>query len=132
VGHRERLVETIQRTSQWRHNLADDYDEEGQKLSRMQNRRSALALARLANFVRDLPEDDPDLGRCKKSEIARDGRSYILGEEAARLLGRFWINRAAAKDGGAPTEAQMRNLLRRMDGAEQRHRAAGGNRSFSL
>jgi len=117
--HRLLLAETIRRVSRWRLSVSDEYSEEGNKDAQRQNYRAALALRRLANFVEALPEDDRDLNNLRSCPLTRDGRAYHLTEKGSRILSRFWINIGAATGVPAPSEAQMRNVLRRVDGAER-------------
>ena len=74
-----------------------------------------------AKFVEGLPDDDRDLRWLRRVDVER-GR-LTLCEESLDLLNRFGMDRGAWNQ-GVPGEPQIRNLLRRMDGAESRERAA--------
>ena len=118
-SHQPRLVNTIRNTAKWRrsksYEFAADADEQ------RKNRRSMVALQTLANFVEALPDADPDLACLRHSAPA--GEQYRLCPEALRLLSRFGLN-YGMWHADSPTEAQMRNILRRIEGAEARLRAS--------
>lgn len=118
--NQERAVETIRRTARWRRAKADEHPE-----SQRQNRRGATALRILANFVEELDADDRDLSNFRHIPVSDDGDAYRLSEEAATILARFGLNLGAWEGKARPSEAQLRNVLRRVTGAEstERHRA---------
>ena len=85
-------------------------------------RRPAAALRTLANFVDELPDDDADINLyALRRTDERDGR-LGLTDDAAVLLSRFGLHRGAWQ-ASKPSESQMRNVLRRLDGIEARERA---------
>lgn len=86
--------------------------------------RAATALRVLANFVETLPDDDLRLRCMGASRIHRDGETYHLSREAPEILSRFGIGRDAWQSGGTLSEAQMTNILNRVEGAEARARHA--------
>lgn len=93
------------------------------KWARERSNRAFFALKMLRTFVLfSLPEDDPDLGTFRCS--APQGDRYRICPEALDLLSRFCMARGNLQEsGGKPTEAQMRNVLRRAEGREQAARA---------
>lgn len=80
-----------------------------------------VAIQIAAKFVESLPDNDRDLGWLRYVRV--EGERVILSEESLDLLSRFGIGRGAWND-GPPDERQIRNLLRRISGAESRERAA--------
>jgi hypothetical protein len=116
--HQARVVETIRRTARWRRAKADEYPEYHQE-----NVRGASALRTLANFVERMPPDDMHLRALRYSERRRDGEAYRLCPEAFDVLSRFGLSRGAWHS-ARPTERQMRNVLRRVEGQQQKERHA--------
>lgn len=85
--------------------------------------RAGQALRTLANFVEVLPDDDPDLFlHALQRTDAHDGRLSIT-TDSFMLLSRFGMDRGAWQ-ATKPTESQMRNVLRRIDGIEAQERHA--------
>jgi hypothetical protein len=86
-------------------------------------RTAFFALKVLRTFVLfSLPEDDSDL--CTFRYSAPQGDRYRICPEAWDLLSRFCMARGNLQESsGKPTEAQMRNVLRRAEGREQQARA---------
>jgi hypothetical protein len=123
---RRLLVETIRASARWRRGKADEFrDDEG---ARRQSLRADVALRALASFVEKLPDSDPDLNLSALSRTdEREGR-LVLTTDASVLLSRFGLD-ARAWRSGAPTESQMRNMLRRIDGIEARERSARKRRA---
>jgi hypothetical protein len=123
-GHRERLAATIQAVAEWRrekaHEAQDAYQD---KWARERSNRAFFALKMLRTFVLfSLLEDDPDLSTFRYS--APQGDRYRICPEAWDLLSRFCMARGNLQEsGGKPTEAQLRNVLRRAEGREQEARA---------
>lgn len=118
---RRLLAETIRSTARWRRRKADEFGEDPE--ARRANTRAASALRTLANFVDGLPDDDPDIGLyalCRTRE--RSGGGLDLAEEAYMHLSRFGLRRGSWQ-GASPSESQMRNVLRRLDGIEAHERA---------
>lgn len=123
---RHLLVATIRSTAQWRRRKADEFRDDEDALRH--NSRAALALSTLANFVNKLPDSDPELKLNALTRIdVHEGR-LVLSPDAVVLLSRFGLGYGAWKN-GAPSEAQMRNVLRRLDGIEARERAARKQRA---
>jgi hypothetical protein len=118
--HRQHLAETLRAIAQWRWEQAEKYPDDPDAVRA--SRRAGYALKRLANFVLELPVDDRDLRALRRQPVRSDGRLQ-LGREAFKLLSRFGANYGAWQDGVA-SEAQMRNVLRRADGAESQARGA--------
>lgn len=118
---RRLLAETIRSAARWRRGKADEFGDDAE--ARRANVRAATALRVLANFVDGLADDDPDLhlyALCRTAE--RPGGVLDLTEDASVLLSRFGIKRGSWQ-ASTPTENQMRNVLRRLDGIEARERA---------
>ncbi|MGH2531808.1 MAG: hypothetical protein ACRDJW_05825 [Thermomicrobiales bacterium] len=65
----------------WRRRRADD------DLRDARNLRSSAALEALADYVLNLPEDDPRLQRLAK--LAFEGELFVPGQQAAYEIGRF-------------------------------------------
>jgi hypothetical protein len=123
-GHRERLAATIQAAADWRRDKAHEAQDAHQdKWARERSSRASFALKMLRTFVLfSLSDDDPDLRTFRYS--APEGDHYRLCPEAWYLLSRFCMARGnLMQSGGKPTEAQMRNILRRAEGREQEARA---------
>jgi hypothetical protein len=124
AGHQERLAETLRAVANWRrHKAAEALDVYENRQAFKRSKRASFALRTLTAFVRSLPDDDPDLGTFRHA--ARQGDRYQICPEAWELLSRFYMNRGvhSERDDAKPTEAQMRNVLRRAEGKEQEHRA---------
>lgn len=118
---RRLLAETIRSTARWRRRKADEFGDDAE--ARRASVRAASALRTLANFVDGLSDDDPDLrlyALCRTGE--RPGRGLDLTEDASAHLSRFGIKRGSWQ-APTPTENQMRNILRRLDGIEAHERA---------
>jgi len=122
-GHRERLVATVQAVIDWRREKAREAEDvHHDKWARERSNRAFFALKILRTFVSSLPDDDPDLGAFRHSPT--QGDRYRICPEAWDLLSRFGMARGNLRmSGGKPTEAQMRNVLRRAEGQEQQARA---------
>lgn len=123
-GHRERLAATIQAIIDWRRDKAHEAEDAHQdKWARERSNRAFFALKILRTFILfSLSEDDPDLGTFRHSAPQCD--RYGICPEAWDLLSRFCMARGNLQEsGGKPTEAQMRNVLRRAEGREQQARA---------
>jgi hypothetical protein len=121
--HRERVVETIRRTAYWRRSKADQFPE----YHRI-NARGATALRVLANFTERLEPDDLDLRSWRNSEITPDGDGYHLHPRALERLARFGLGRGSWQT-GTPTEAQLRNALRRIGGMNAQERREQNERA---
>jgi hypothetical protein len=126
VGEQRRLlVATIRATAQWRNDKAHEFEDSD---VRKQNFRARQALRTLANFVEGLPDDDLDLNLyALRRADARDGRLWLTPDGAA-LLSRFGLGRGAWQS-SQPSESQMRNILRRVDGIEAQERHASKERA---
>jgi hypothetical protein len=115
------LVTTIRGTAEWRGQKADEFGNDA--MARKENLRAKQALRALANFVDAMQDDDPDLhlyALCRADE--REGRLRLV-PDSVFLLSRFGLGKGAWQ-ASRPTESQMRNVLRRMDGIEARERHA--------
>jgi hypothetical protein len=120
---RELLVATINFVADWRHEQAEKYDpaEAADPYAQTRSLRAGAALRALAEFVEELPDDDPALKLRTLLNTDQDEGRLVLGEDGFDLLSRFLMSVATQTE---PTEKQMRNILRRLDGAEGRERAA--------
>jgi hypothetical protein len=126
AAQRHLLAETIRSTAQWRRRKADQFRDDEE--ARRGNARAAAALRRLANFVEALPDDDPDLSLYALCRTAEKGGRLELAEDGSVFLSRFGLNQGTWQS-SAPTEDQMRNVLRRLDGFEARERRARKERA---
>jgi hypothetical protein len=126
ADQRRLLVETIRATGRWRRSKADEFrsDDHAQR----QNRRAAVALRTLANFIDGLPDDDLDLSLEALSRTQEINGRLELAEDASVLLSRFGLDYGAWQS-ESPSEKQMRNVLRRIDGIEARERRARRERA---
>ncbi|MES1194166.1 MAG: hypothetical protein ABUM26_07560 [Solirubrobacterales bacterium] len=122
---RRLLASTIRASAQWRRSKADEFahDEDAVR----ENSRAAIALKTLANFVDGLPDGDQDLNLPALSRTEERGGCLVLSHEASVLLSRFGLG--GGWRGGKPSESQMRNMLRRLDGIEARERKARKERA---
>jgi hypothetical protein len=119
------LVATIRDTAQWRGRTADEFDD---ATARKGSLRAKQALRTLANFVEAMPDDDPDLNLYALRRVEeRDGRLWLTPDGAA-LLSRFGLGKGAWQS-STPSESQMRNVLRRIDGVEAQERRARKERA---
>lgn len=80
-----------------------------------------VAISIAAKFVEQLDPEDRDLSWLRYVD-AKHGRLGLC-ELSRELLGRFGMDPGAWQD-GPPDERQIRNLLRRMAGAEAAERGA--------
>lgn len=117
---RDDLARAMRDTADWRRRKAREFEDD--KISRMRSHRAMVAIQTAAKFVEALPEDDRDLGWLRYVNKSRGRRAWLCAE-ARELLSRFGIDRGAWTS-GPPNETQIRNLLRRMAGAQARERAA--------
>jgi hypothetical protein len=116
---RDALVATIRNTADWRRRKAYEFAED--RCARKASLRAAQALRVLANFVEGLPDDDPDLTRYALRRVGMiDGR-LALAPDASFLLSRFGVGKGSWQ-ASKPTEPQMRNILRRINGVETQKR----------
>lgn len=120
------LAATIRASAQWRRSKADEFREDENALR--ENSRAALALKTLANFVDGLPDKDLDLNLPALSRTEERDGCLVLTTEASVLLSRFGLGYGSWRH-GAPSESQMRNVLRRLDGIEARERKARKQRA---
>jgi hypothetical protein len=121
ADQRRLLAETIRRTARWRGMKAAEHADAPQAAKR--SRRAQIALRALANFVDGLGDDDPDLDLYALRRVAAASDHLLLSDESRELLSRFGMSRGAWQQASI-TQAQMRNLLRRLDGVEARERRA--------
>lgn len=121
ADQRRLLVLTIRNTAEWRGQKADEF--EGDAIARKQNLRAKQALRALANFVEVMPDEDPDLNLHALRRASGHGGRLSLTLDSVYLLSRFGLDKGAWQS-SRPTENQMRNILRRIDGIEARERHA--------
>jgi hypothetical protein len=115
------LAATIRDVAHWRKGKAYEFGDDA--LARKRSLRAKQALKTLANFVETMPDDDPDLNLyALRRTNERDGRLSVTLDSLI-LLSRFGMGRGAWQ-AAQPTESQMRNVLRRIDGIEARERHA--------
>jgi hypothetical protein len=115
------LATTIRDIAHWRKEKADEFSDDA--IARKRSLRAKQALKTLANFVETLPDDDPDLVLyALRRTDARNG-TLLVTLDSLTLLSRFGMNQGAWQ-AARPTESQMRNVLRRIDGIEARGRHA--------
>jgi hypothetical protein len=121
ADQRSSLVKTIRDTAEWRKRKVEEFDDD--PIARKRSLRAKQALGALANFVEGMPDDDPDLSlHALRRAEERDGR-LLLSLDSFTLISRFGMDRGAWQ-ASRPTESQMRNVLRRIDGIEARERHA--------
>lgn len=125
ADQRRLLVATIRSTADWRGRKADEFDDE---VARRRSLRAKQALRTLANFVDDLPDDDPELALYALRRVEEHDSRLGLSPDAAALLSRFGLGKGAWQE-SKPTEKQMRNVLRRLDGIEASERRARRERA---
>jgi hypothetical protein len=126
ADQRRLLVATIRSAADWRAGRADTFEHD--KSAHRENKRAKTALRTLANFGERLSDDDRDLElHALRRADERDGRLQLTDDSMA-LLSRFGINRGSWRD-TRPTESQMRNILRRVDGIESKERRARRERA---
>lgn len=118
---RAMLVKTIRDVAAWRRQKVEEFGDD--PIARKRGLRAKQALGALANFVEAMPDEDPELSLyALRRTDERDGGLW-LALDSVTLLSRFGIDRGAWQD-SRPTESQMRNVLRRIDGIEARERHA--------
>lgn len=117
---RDDLGRAMRDTADWRKRKAGEFEDD--KVSRMRSNRAMVAIQTAAKFVEALPEGDHDLDWLRHVNKSRGGRAWLC-IEAREILSRFGIDKGAWTN-GPPNETQIRNLLRRMAGAQARERAA--------
>lgn len=126
ADQRRLLVATIRGAADWRRGKANEYEHDDDL--RKENVRAKKALLTLANFVEGLPDDDRDLNLyALRRADERDGR-LRLTLDSLTLLSRFGLDKRSWQ-GGRPSENQMRNVLRRVDGIEATERRARKERA---
>ncbi len=122
---RRLLAATVRNTAEWRGHKADEFDD---ATARKRSLRAKQALRTLANFVEAMPDEDPDLGLYALRRVEeRDGLLWLTPDGAA-LLSRFGLGKGAWQS-STPSESQMRNVLRRIDGIEAQERRARKERA---
>jgi hypothetical protein len=126
ADQRRLLVATIRNAADWRMGRADKF--EHNKHAHGENGRAKTALRTLANFVEGLPDDDRDLNLHALRRADERDDQLQLTDDGMTLLSRFGINRGSWQD-TRPTESQMRNVLRRVDGIEAQERSARKQRA---
>src|ERR1700682_989413 len=121
ADQRRLLVRTIRDTAEWRHRKVEEFSDDA--IARKRSLRAKQALGALANFVEAMPDGDSDLNLYALHRTEeRDGR-LLLAPDSLTLISRFGMDRGAWQ-ASRPTESQMRNVLRRVDGIEARERHA--------
>jgi hypothetical protein len=120
MAHRANLVKALRDTARWRKTKATQFADDS--IAQHRSHRAMVAIQVAAKLIASLPDDDRDLRWLMHVEVDRHGRAALC-EESRELLSRFGIDPGAWTD-GPPSERQIRKLLRRLDGAEARERAA--------
>ncbi len=115
------LVATIRDVSEWRRQKAEEFGDDA--IARKRSLRAKQALRNLANFVEAMPDEDPDLNLYALRRAGERKGGLRLAPDSVLLLSRFGLDRGAWQS-TEPTESQMRNVLRRIDGVEARERHA--------
>lgn len=123
---RDLLAATIRRAAYWRRDKADEFDDNAP--ARKANLRAKAALLHLANFVEDLRDDDLDLRLHALHRLDEKDETLELTPDGIALLSRFGLSKDSWQS-STPTENQMRNILRRVDGIEADERRARKERA---
>jgi hypothetical protein len=120
---RELLAATVRFVADWRHEQAEKYapEESADPYAQTRSLRAEAALRALSNFVEELPDDDKLLKLATLLNTEEHDGRLALTPEGFDLLSRFLMSVATQTE---PTEEQMRNIVRRLDGVEGRERAA--------
>jgi hypothetical protein len=108
----------MRHTATWRRKQAQRFDD---RIARHRSHRAMVAISIAAKFVEQLDPNDRDLAWLRYVD-AEDGGAELC-ESSREILGRFGMDRGAWQD-GPPHERQIRNLLRRIAGAEAAERGA--------
>lgn len=124
-GQRRLLAATIRNTAYWRRDKADEAENPA---ARKQNLRAKAALLHLANFVEGLPDDDLDLRLFALHRADERDGALLLTPDGSTLLSRFGLSKDSWQS-STPTDNQMRNVLRRVDGIEADERRARKERA---
>ncbi len=120
------LAATIRSTAEWRGQKAREFGDDA--IARKRSLRAKLALRTLANFVEAMPNDDPDLNLHALRRVDERKGELRLAPDSFFLLSRFSLDKGAWQ-ASKPSESQMRNILRRIDGIEARERHARKQRA---
>lgn len=120
------LAATIRHAANWRAEKAAEFADD--EIAHERSLRAEAALRELASFVESMADDDPDLALHALCRVGQRGGRLALIPDAFTLLSRFGLDEGAWQD-QAPTERQMRNVLRRVDGIEARERRARKERA---
>jgi hypothetical protein len=123
---RRLLAATIRGSARWRDDKADEFDDDAE--TREENLRASEALLVLADFVEALLDDDRDLNLHALRRASERGGQLWLTPDGLTLLSRFGLDRGSWQ-AGEPSESQMRNVLRRVDGVEAKERRARKERA---
>jgi hypothetical protein len=126
ADQRRLLAATIRNTAEWRKGKAAEFEDHEE--ARAENLRATHALRALANFVEALPDDDADLNLAALRRLDERRGLLWLAPDGLTLLSRFGLNQGTWK-ASKPSEAQLRNVLRRLDGIEARERRARQQRA---
>ena len=118
---RSLVVKTIRETAEWRKRKVEEFSDD--PVARKRGLRARQALRALANFVEALPDDDPDLNLYALRRAEEHDGKLLLALDSLTLISRFGMDRGAWQ-ATTPTESQMRNVLRRVDGIEAQERHA--------
>lgn len=126
TDQRRLLATTIRAAADWRAQKADEFADDA--IAHRRSLRAKQALRTLANFVEELADDDLDLNLHALSRVeVREGRLQLT-PDAGTLLSRFGLGKGSWQ-ASKPTESQMRNVLRRIDGIEAQERRARKERA---
>ena len=126
ADQRRLLVATIRSVADWRRGKIDEYANDA--YHRKQNTRAKKALLTLANFVERLPDDDRDLALHALHRLEESNGELQLTLDGRTMLSQFGLSPGSWHE-GRPTEKQMRNILRRVDGVEAKERRARKERA---
>jgi hypothetical protein len=119
ADQRRALVATLRELAQWRAQKAHEFGDN--PVARKASVRAKHALRTLANFVEAMSDDDPELLLYALRRVEAHNGRLRLTPESITTLSRFGI-RPSAWQAPQQTEAQMRKILRRIDGIEAKER----------
>jgi hypothetical protein len=91
-GFRQRLVVYIESHAHWRSLRAEEYPED------VRHERSSASLSALADYVRGLPDSDPNLLALAALREPHIADVFSMGEEASRRLSLFGFDDAESAE----------------------------------